>query len=1208
MMDAKFPLRQHYNIAFLTSFSNGFLKPMAPFGRLLKSLALVFGVSTWFVSSAQSANPEWVGILAVAVEPATATELGLTEEQLSKLKTLIEQREADALNIAGKLREVPPAERTSQLRALVRELELAGYRELTIQQRARLERMRLSRLGLASLTEAEVSETLGLSPGQSEQIQQILASKSELVRERGEDAAKSEVERKLRALLTNGQWATWQAMAGQSAKPSVAIDATAETPATEKSAPAQPPLAQASERGASSVPPLAQSSERGASSVPPLAQSSGRGAGGEGLRSPAQIPLPPQPPQLASSSSKATDASPMRITGEKDLMLNFNGMPWEQVLQWIAKEAELSLQADTYPVGTFTYRDPYKKYSIGEALDIMNGVLLNKAYRLIRRQRSLMVLDLGNGESAEVVRGLLRELAELVPAEELDHRGDFELLKCLFVLTRVSPEEAQRQIGLLLGPEGSTIPLGSAGQILVTDTAGKLKLIREMLKRTEDPDSSLASKIMTIPLKHVAAEEVLAIARPLLGLAESTNQSDEIRMSTDTFGNTIFATGTPDKLQLLKDAASQVDVKPGDGTSTAVVVEAPTLRVHPIQSSDADTAFNVLQTLLEGSPNVRMTLEPKTNSIVASATTADHKLIDDTLKTLAGESSSFTVIPLKRIDTQTALTTLEKFFGKSSGTTTGGSSSAASSSTSGPIFLGDSIARTIMVKGSPQELSQVRELIDKLEETGPETDVLGGTVRVLPMTGKSADRVLDQIQYLWDARKKKNRIRIKTPGDGQDGAPIRENPPSLPPSTRSTKRSPAQYVRYAVTENGEIDGNASGGGEANDDIVVYRGPTGLIITCQDPKALAEFEQLIRLVSEQMMVGISEPTVYYLKFVTAKSAEELLRSILAGDASGGSSTGGGGGMLGNMLGEMGGGLVGGLLGLGGGSGSSSTSSVSGGMASGEVTITADPRLNSLLITANPVDLDLIEQLLQIIDKEDSPLRIETQGIPHIIPIVYSNAEDVAEVVKQAFADKMGQSGSGGSGGGGQRQQQPSPQEFIEALRGASGGGRGGRGGASSELKPQSMTLAVDKKNNALIVTASQSLAQQVRDFVATIDIASESTSERIEVVQLNGVKTELFQNALKSVLGEKAKTNTNTSGSPQTASSSSSSGNSAEDQQAAERRAEFMRAIQSRFGSGGSGPGGAPGGGGFRGGFPGGGFGGPPGAGGGTRSGQPGGGR
>ncbi len=58
----------------------------------------------------------------------------------------------------------------------------------------------------------------------------------------------------------------------------------------------------------------------------------------------------------------------------------------------MAKEAELSLQADAYPPGTFSYRDPYKTYTIGESLDIMNGVLLNKGYRLVRRQRNLMVM------------------------------------------------------------------------------------------------------------------------------------------------------------------------------------------------------------------------------------------------------------------------------------------------------------------------------------------------------------------------------------------------------------------------------------------------------------------------------------------------------------------------------------------------------------------------------------------------------------------------------------------------------------------------------------------------------------------------------------------------------------------------------------------------------------------------------------------------
>ncbi len=1158
-------------------------------------LALTLFSSSLTAARMGAADPEWVGVLALAVQPDAAKELGLTAEQLESLQKLISSREAEALVIASAMRKLPPAERSIRMRELVRELEQKAYGELSIQQRGRLERMRLSRLGLVSLSEKEVSETLGLSQGQVEQVGQLLENREKLGVEQGEDAARVETERRLRDVLTSSQWATWQSMAGQAAK-------------------AKTPPSQGAVAAVISKPEV------------PVAENAKQ----------TTIETKPQVSSMRISDRKQ-DVAP--ASGEKDLTLNFNKATWEEVLQWMAKEAELSLQYDTYPIGTFTYRDPYRTYTVGEALDIMNGVLLNKAYRLIRRQRSLMVIDLGNGESADVVRALLRELAELVSPEDLDKRGELELLKCLFMLSRLSPEEAQREIGLLIGPEGSTVPLGSAGQILVTETAGKLRLIRDMLKRVEDPSSTRGSKIITIPLKHVSAEEILGIARPLLGLAEGVNQSTDFNVSTDTFGNTIFATGSMDKLQLLKDLALQIDVKPGEGGAGIVNIEQPKLRAHPIRSSDPDTAYQVLQTLLEGSANARLTLEPKTNSMIAMATEADHKLIEETLATLAGESSSFTVLPLKRIDVQAAITTLEKFFGKPS--TAAGS--AAASAVSGPIFFGDALTRTLMVKGSPQELVQVRELLSKLEETSPDMDLLGGTVRVLPMTGKSADRVLEQIQYLWDIKERKNRIRIRIPAETEKQNIGGQEPSSrVDPSaqrSQSLQRDTTNYpgtmggklVRMTTADNDSEPSNVAispnDGPASASDIVIFRGPTGLVVTCDDPKALAEFEQLARIVTEQMLNTSGEPTVFYLKYITAKSADELIRSILSGEASSGASSGGSGGLLGSMLGEMGGGLVGGLLGFGGGGSSTTSSSVTGGMATGEISITADPRLNCLLVTANAADLDLIEQLLKLIDKEDSPIRIETRGVPRIIQVIHNDVEEIATIVKQVFADSIAASaGSGGGGGGGsQQQRQPSPQEFIEALRGAGGGGggpggsRGGRSSGQSELKPQTMTIGTDKKNNALIVTAPLSLFEQVEALVAMIDEGGTASEEKIEVVQLSGnVSPEVVQAALQSVLGTKAKTNnpsSSSSGSSSTASNSSSGGSSGGsagnvDAEAAARRAEFIQALQ-RGGGFGGGPGGgfrggAPGsgggpGGGFRGGAPGGGGG--PGGGGPPRTGR-----
>ena len=52
----------------------------------------------------------------------------------------------------------------------------------------------------------------------------------------------------------------------------------------------------------------------------------------------------------------------------------------------------------------------------------------------------------------------------------------------------------------------------------------------------------------------------------------------------------------------------------------------------------------------------------------------------------------------------------------------------------------------------------------------------------------------------------------------------------------------------------------------------------------------------------------------------------------------------------------------------------------------------------------------------------------------------------------------------------------------------------------------MTIGTDKKNNALIVTASQSLFEQVEALVAMLDEGGTETEEKVEVVQLPGTMT------------------------------------------------------------------------------------------------------
>ncbi len=196
------------------------------------------------------------------------------------------------------------------------------------------------------------------------------------------------------------------------------------------------------------------------------------------------------------------------------LRFNFRFQPWEDVLDWLAEQADLSLQSTLVPEGTFNYSDTHE-YTPTEAIDLINGVLLTQGYTLVRRGRLLTVINLED-EVPDV-------LVEFVPVEKLDGRGEFELIKTVFHLAKMDPTDAEQEIQQLLGPGRKMIVMPKSRQILVTETAGKLRTIRDVIERAENPTGIKDKGVAEIQLKFVAPEEVLLIARPLLGLEDGKN-------------------------------------------------------------------------------------------------------------------------------------------------------------------------------------------------------------------------------------------------------------------------------------------------------------------------------------------------------------------------------------------------------------------------------------------------------------------------------------------------------------------------------------------------------------------------------------------------------------------------------------------------------------------------------------------------------------
>ncbi|MCA9137935.1 MAG: hypothetical protein KDB00_14285 [Planctomycetales bacterium] len=878
---------------------------------------------------------------------------------------------------------------------------------------------------------------------------------------------------------------------------------------------------------------------------------------------------------------------------EPGLRFNFTGASWKDVLSWMAEEADLSLQIDHYPEGSVSFIDRTKMYTVTESLDLLNRLLLDRGYALVRRGRMLHLIDLEVDNAAE----LISELADLVHMDDLETRGKSDIVTSIFPLGSMTPDEAKVQLPQMVGPWGRVIVLESARQARVTERAEKLVAIREVIKQSDQ-------EVHEIKLVHRGAEELLQTARPLLGLEPDANSSDDIRISVGLYGDRIYATGLRSKISILENLIQKADQPlEGSGDASDAEIARPVFQTHFVRTADVSTVFEVLQTLLQDEPGTRIAIEPSTNSIIAFATPTTHQKIADVIVKMEGSGEDFEVFQLRRIDPAQALLTINKYFGV---TEEGGK---------GPIVDGDPATGKMWVRGSKDEIEQIRRLLDELDGTGSE-GLLSGKVRLLPLSGRQAEDALNQLQLYWRMTGRENAIRVVSPaGGGVDNNGIRERkiqrpssgsntPPARPQAapasdldasrfdsrrfyylTQAPAESPAEPDAIAPTNRSTQAVRSPKGAE----ILIELTPNGIRIASDDTEALDELEELLSQLVGPMGAQSDLPTIYWLKYIPADVAAELVASILGGADSSSSLTD-------TITGGLGGGMLGGLMGLGGGGGGGGQASAKSVLTStGSVSIVSDLRLNALFIQANELDLQVIEMVLEKIDREESPENIELTSSPRLIPVLYQDATEVAKVIKEVYADRVAgadQNRGGGAPGGG-RGGQPSPEDFINALR---GGGRGGRGGGAEAAKSERSKIAVsvDAQSNSLVVTATTQDFEEIELLVYALDQGGKENEKSIVTIPLSGkINPDQVVEALKAVVGVKVETKAASTSTPGASGGPSGSTNNTDAASA------FRDAMRARFGGGGSPFGGGPSP--FGGGSP---FGGRPGGFGGTTGGRP----
>ena len=365
-----------------------------------------------------------------------------------------------------------------------------------------------------------------------------------------------------------------------------------------------------------------------------------------------------------------------------------------------------------------------------------------------------------------------------------------------------------------------------------------------------------------------------------------------------------------------------------------------------------------------------------------------------------------------------------------------------------------------------------------------------------------------------------------------------------PPATGSAAapRVSAQPAAPAATSLPAASGKAP--------VTVKVAPDGSVtITSDDPDAVAEME---RLLGSYKPRPTTVELVHRIPLMNAKAetAAKLLEHIFSGDTVlSGQSSGGGGDDSGSS----------------GGSHATTTKR----LATGPIKITADNRLNTLLVQANRADLKSIDEVIKVIDAKDTG-ESGAATKPRMIPVHNVKAQEVAEVIKELYADRMvtaagEQRGGGGRNGGGGFGGFGGGGRGGRGGRGGGGGGFGGGGGggfpfggggfpfggfgvsiggggdeSQSRLDDVNrIAVGVNERTNSLIVAANDAMYDEINGLVKELDVAAADQGTTVEkTVELHNISADAAERALAALGGDGIQINPNVEGLNQTLASTS----------------------------------------------------------------------
>ncbi|MEM9702047.1 MAG: secretin N-terminal domain-containing protein, partial [Planctomycetota bacterium] len=773
--------------------------------------------------------------------------------------------------------------------------------------------------------------------------------------------------------------------------------------------------------------------------------------------------------------------------------------------------AGLTLDPGPVPPGTFNYFDD-GEYTATEALDILNGYLLQRGYVLVRRDRFLIVANIDDGIPPNLIPD--------VPLNKLDQRGENELVRVILPLERGESREAVAEIGPLLGPQGEAAALTATNSVVIRDTGGNVRRIVRLLE-------NLGAEVLfeQIPLKHLDAYDAAQTVRTQLGLPplvnnvssggddrrrSSNNDDSETSVTPDDRTNTLLVTADPVKMRVVKSIVQAIDVdEDAAGNALARGSSRPVFDSYKLETADAGEVAKTVEAMY---PGTVVNEDRRARTIQIYAPPRQQEAISQMIASIDGSGSATsvsTVFPLSRLDPLSVTLTLNNMF--------------ITEGESAPVIEPDPLGRRLLIRASPDQVSEIKNLLLQLGEDGTGERMEGGTLRTVPLGGRDPERMVPLLRQMWEIRDPAP-IRIVTPsvpsaiqsrgtpgGGERDSRPAssteserRAAPPlpgfggdfSFPQEDETPQSTPGRLTDPTAALPPAGRGAAARNADPNAPVTMTVLDGQLVLYSENEEKLNELEDLVAQVGALIPPDDGWNVFYLVNADATLTAETLDRLIPAASVSG---TGTDGTMLGTM--------AGGLSDFGG-----SLMDVAGISSMGGPTtlkIVPDVRANALYVQGPRAGVRQVEQLLTVLDADSRPDNARDR-LPRTIPVQHADVNEVAEIVLEVFkestadgmAAQMASRSRGGRGGGG-------GDNPLAMLMGGLGGG--------GDAQAVQLSVGVDNRTSRLIVSAPESLFEQVQTLVTDLDEAARVAERGVQFITLRDADARSVTSALTSMM-------------------------------------------------------------------------------------------